>query len=81
MQQAVLKGLNELIAIARGNTHTSSPASIASHAIHKFAVLLQDEADRTKMVEFLEEVHTLGWPTTNTIEWLRRYWYRNEMIW
>ncbi|CAO2653858.1 Nn.00g105910.m01.CDS01 [Neocucurbitaria sp. VM-36] len=70
----VLKGLKEMMAIARCNTHAISASSIAAHAIHKFAGVLQEDLDQHKTIEFLEEVNTMGRPTVSSMEWLRGQW-------
>lgn len=70
----VLGGLKGMVAVARCNKHAMSTPSITAHAIHKFAVALHDEFDRCKMIEFLEEVNSTGWPTADTIGALRETW-------
>lgn len=75
LQYEILKGLKEMIASTRCDTHAVSTMSVAVHAIHRFAVILSDDLDRLKMVEFLEEVDAMGWwPTKASIGWLWRQW-------
>ena len=74
MRGAVLKGLKEMVAIAHCNTQCISAPWKAAHAVHKFAVVLQDDHDQCKMIEFLDEVNTMGMPTTTSVEYLREPW-------
>lgn len=70
----VLRGLREMIAIARCNTHCISAQWKATYTIHKFGTVLQDGHDRCKIIEFLEEVHATGMPTGTSIEYLKEQW-------
>jgi hypothetical protein len=74
MRGEVLKGLKEMVAVARCNTHCISAPWKAAHAVHKFAVMLQDDLDRSKMIEFLEEVDAMGMPTAASVQYLREQW-------
>ena len=66
--------LKEMIAVARYNAHAVSAPSIAAHAMHKFAVTLRDPIDQSNVMEFLEEVEVMGWPTDLTRRWLKARW-------
>jgi hypothetical protein len=74
IQDEVLRGLKEIVAIARCNTHCITAPWKAAHAVHKFAVLVSDETARFKMIEFLEEVNAMGMPTAVSIEYLVEQW-------
>jgi hypothetical protein len=74
MQGEVLKGLKEMVAVARCNTHCISASWKAAHAVHKFAVTLQDDLDRSKMIEFLEEADAMGMPTEASVQYLKEQW-------
>jgi hypothetical protein len=74
MQGEVLKGLREMVAVARCNTHCISAPWKAVLAVHKFAIILQDDLDRSKMIEFLEEVDAMGSPTGASVQYLREQW-------
>ncbi|RMZ69561.1 Arca [Pyrenophora seminiperda CCB06] len=74
MSDEVLKGLKETVAIARCDTRGISAPWKAAHTVHKFAELLRDDADRIKMINFLEEVNAMGMPTSATIEHLKEQW-------
>jgi hypothetical protein len=70
----VLTGLREMIAIARCNTQCITAQWKAAYTVHKYGTVLQDEQDRCKMIEFLEEVHATGMPTRTSIEYLKQQW-------
>ena len=70
----MLRGLKEIVAIARCNPHCILASWKAAHAVHKFGVLLIDETARFKMIEFLEEVNAMGMPTAASIEYLAEQW-------
>ena len=74
VQNEVLRGLKEIVGIARCNPHCILTPWKAAHAVHKFGVLLVDEIARYKMIEFLEEVNAMGMPTAATIEYLAEQW-------
>jgi hypothetical protein len=74
VESEILKGLKEMVAIAHCNTHCISVPWKAAHAVHKFAVVLQDDLDRCKMIEFLEEVNAMDMPTVTSVEYLREQW-------
>lgn len=65
-----------MVAVARCNTFSLTSRVIAAYAVHAFAGVLQDDMDRHKMIEFLEEVNAMGWPTTTSIDWLSRQWHQ-----
>lgn len=71
----ILKGLKEMIASARCDAYAVSTTSVAVRAIHRFAVILSDDCDWQKIVEFLEEVDATGcWPTKSSISWVWQQW-------
>ena len=70
----VLRDLREMIAIARCNAHCISAQWDAAYTVHKFGTVLQDDQDRCKMIEFLEEVQATGMPTRTSIEYLQDQW-------
>jgi hypothetical protein len=79
----IARWLKEMVAVARCNPHAVSAPYIAAHAIHRFAVELQDPIDQSSVVDFLEEVGVMGWPTDLTRRWLGIQWgwlgeYSNE---
>jgi len=63
-----------MIAIARCNSHCISAQWDAAYAVHKFGTILQNDQDRCKMIEFLEEVQTTGMPTRTSVEHLKEQW-------
>ena len=71
MSEEILKGLKETVAIARCDTRGISAPWKAAHTVHKFAGLLSRDLDRNKMINFLEEVNTMGMPTAASIEHLK----------
>ncbi|KAF1938728.1 hypothetical protein EJ02DRAFT_353871 [Clathrospora elynae] len=77
MRDEVLRNLKGIVAIARCNPHAISVPWNAAHAVHKFAAVLQDDLDQCKMIEFLEEVNAMGWPTAASMEHLREQWRWN----
>jgi hypothetical protein len=71
----VTKFLKEMVAVARCNPHATTTPFIAAHAMHRFAVYLNDSQNQSSIMEFLEEVEVIsGWPTELTRHWLREEW-------
>lgn len=67
--------LKEMMAVARCNPHASTTPYLAAHAMHKFAVVLEDPQDQRNVIDFLEEVEVMSfWPTEATRQWLRKEW-------
>jgi len=67
--------LGEMMAVARCNPHASTTPYLAAHAMHKFAVVLQDPQDQRNVMDFLKEVEVMSfWPTEATRQWLRKEW-------
>lgn len=74
-RREVVEGLEDMIAIARCNEHSITAYSVASHAVHRFAVVLESESDRSKMLDYLEEIKVRGWrPVESSIHWLKWQW-------
>ncbi|KAF2853758.1 hypothetical protein T440DRAFT_443509 [Plenodomus tracheiphilus IPT5] len=72
MRYEVLKGLKEIVASTICDKHAIFTSSMAAHAIHRFAVILRNNIDRQKMIEFLEEVDNMGlWRTKASIQKIR----------
>lgn len=79
LQQKILEGLREMIAVARCDKQAIFVSRLAAHAIHKFAVMLETDLDRCRVIEFLEEVNAMGcWPTRDSVDWLRAQWLRRR---
>jgi hypothetical protein len=64
-----------MVAVARCNPPALRAASsLATHAMHKFAVCLRDSMDQSNIMEFLEEVELIGYSTEPTRQWLKVQW-------
>ncbi|KAL6710494.1 hypothetical protein ACN47E_008542 [Coniothyrium glycines] len=77
VQNEISRRLKDMIIAARCNTFAMCAGVAAAYAIHSFAIVLEDELDRSMMMEFLAEVNTLGWSTAATVVWLRWHWYED----
>jgi hypothetical protein len=71
----ITRWLKEMVAVARCNPHATTTPFIAAHAMHRFAVYINNSQDQNSIMEFLEEVEMVsGWPTELTRHWLREEW-------
>ncbi|KAF2729563.1 hypothetical protein EJ04DRAFT_502053 [Polyplosphaeria fusca] len=73
-REQIVERLKEVIAIARCNGHRMPALFLASNAVFAYGSTVEDHFDRVKMIEFLEEVEGVGWPTKSAMRWLASQW-------
>ncbi|KAF2114060.1 hypothetical protein BDV96DRAFT_495527 [Lophiotrema nucula] len=74
MSDYISTKLREVVAMAQCNDHRTPALFLASHVLYAYGPMVEDHFDRVKIIEFLEEVDTVGWATKPAMRWLASQW-------